>query len=69
MSTQPRAASTLGPTLVAAFRECWASMSALGYTLSEAQWESPSLCPGWRCKDALVHVTAAESGAIEIAVN
>jgi uncharacterized protein (TIGR03083 family) len=62
MSPQPRAASTSGPTLVAAFRECWASMSALGHTLSEEQWESPSLCPGWRCKDALVHVTSAELG-------
>jgi uncharacterized protein (TIGR03083 family) len=37
-------------------------MSALGHTLSEEQWESASLCPSWRCKDALVHVTAAELG-------
>jgi uncharacterized protein (TIGR03083 family) len=62
MSPQPRAASTPGPKLVEAFRECWASMSALGRTLSEEQWQSPSLCPGWRCLDALVHETAAELG-------
>ena len=58
----PVAASTTGPTLVEAFAECWASMKALGRGLDERQWQAPSLCPGWTCKDALIHVTAAEIG-------
>ncbi|MEZ5237075.1 MAG: maleylpyruvate isomerase family mycothiol-dependent enzyme [Acidimicrobiales bacterium] len=53
-------ASTTGPELVAAFTECFAAMSHLGHTLTDEQWETPSLCPGWTCKDALIHVTAAE---------
>ncbi len=62
MSPQPRPASTSGPDLVAAFRESWQSMLALGRTLSEEQWNSASLCPNWSCKDPLVHLTAAEIG-------
>lgn len=53
-------ASTTGPELTAAFRECFGAMLAMGRTLTEQQWEHPSLCPGWSCKDALVHVTSAE---------
>ncbi len=58
----PVAASTSGPDLVAAFRECWASMLELGRTLSESDWASPALCPGWTCRDALLHLTSAEIG-------
>ena len=61
MSPQPHAASTPGPMLVSAYRECWDSISALGRGLSEDQWNQPSLCPQWRCRDALVHLTAAET--------
>lgn len=57
----PVAASTSGADLTAAFRECFASMIELGAGLSEAEWASPSLCPGWAAKDALIHVTAAET--------
>lgn len=55
-----QAASTTGPELTAAFRECFTAMLAMGRTLTEEQWDQPSLCPGWTCKDALVHVTSAE---------
>jgi len=58
----PVAATTPGWVLVDAFQECWASMLSLGGSLSEAQWDSPALCPGWRAKDALVHLTSAEIG-------
>lgn len=58
-------ASTTGPDLVAAFAECFGAMSALGRTLTEDQWDAPSLCPGWTCKDALIHVTAAERAFAE----
>jgi uncharacterized protein (TIGR03083 family) len=60
MSAQPVAGSSTGPKLTAAFTECAEAMSALGRTLGEEEWDHPSLCPGWRCKDALVHVTSAE---------
>lgn len=65
MSPQPVAASTSGPELTAAFREATQAMSELGARLDEADWAHPSLCPGWSCKDALVHVTAAEIGFAE----
>ena len=57
----PVGGSTSVEDLVAAFRECFASMIAFGSSLSEDDWNQPSLCPGWRAKDALVHVTAAET--------
>ncbi|MPY92723.1 MAG: maleylpyruvate isomerase family mycothiol-dependent enzyme [Acidimicrobiia bacterium] len=60
MSAPPVAASSTGPDLTAAFTECREAMSALGSSLDEEQWAHPSLCPGWTCKDALVHVTSAE---------
>lgn len=62
MSALPVAASTSGPDIVAAFRECWSSWLELGRTLDEDAWNAPSLCPGWACKDALIHLTAAETG-------
>ncbi|MFN0089367.1 MAG: maleylpyruvate isomerase family mycothiol-dependent enzyme [Acidimicrobiales bacterium] len=58
----PIAATTPGPQLVAAFAECWASLAELGRGLTEEQWRSPALCPGWTCKDALLHLTTAEIG-------
>ncbi|MFN0029229.1 MAG: maleylpyruvate isomerase family mycothiol-dependent enzyme [Acidimicrobiales bacterium] len=62
MSAQPIAASTTGPDIVTAFGECWTSWRELGRTLDEDAWASPALCPGWTCKDALIHLTAAETG-------
>lgn len=61
-SDLPSSASTPGPELVASFQECWASMLELGRGLDEEQWRTPSLCPGWTTKDALIHVTSAEIG-------
>ena len=51
-----------GPAIVDAFETCWCSLSSLGSELTEEQWNSPSLCPGWSAKDALMHLTAAEHG-------
>lgn len=65
MTAQPVAGATSGPDLVAAFTECWQSLLAVGRTLDEAQWASPSLCPGWACRDALIHLTSAEMGFAE----
>ena len=61
MSPQPRPASTSGADLELAFTECFSSMLTLGRQLSEDEWNHASLCPGWSCKDALVHVTSAET--------
>jgi uncharacterized protein (TIGR03083 family) len=58
----PVAATTSGPDLVEAFSECWTSMIGMAGQLDEAAWVSPSLCPGWSCKDALLHLTTAEIG-------
>ena len=58
----PTKSDTPRDELVAAFGECWTSMLELGGSLDEAQWQAPSLCPDWRTKDALIHVTAAEIG-------
>jgi uncharacterized protein (TIGR03083 family) len=58
----PAAASTPGPDLVAAFVECWTSMLDLGQALGPDEWAQPSLCPGWTCRDALLHLTSAEIG-------
>lgn len=62
MSPQPVAATTSGPDIVAAFRECWSSWLELGRTLDEDAWNAPALCPDWTCKDALIHLTSAETG-------
>src|SRR3954454_6595635 len=64
-SKVPERASTGGKVLVDAFAECWASMIDVGRALSEDDWNHPSLCPDWRCRDALLHVTAAEIGFSE----
>jgi uncharacterized protein (TIGR03083 family) len=62
MSPQAVVGSTPGPDLVAAFAECWDSLISVGCALDEAQWAEPSLCPGWTCRDALIHLTSAEMG-------
>ena len=64
-SKVPERASTPGSVLVDAFAECWASMTEVGRAMSEDDWNHPSLCPDWRCRDALFHVTAAEIGFAE----
>ena len=58
----PVPASTSGPDLVGAFGQCWASLLELGRTLSPDDWATPALCPGWTCRDALLHLTSAEIG-------
>lgn len=61
----PVAATTSGPDLVEAFAECWSSMIGMAGQLTETDWVSPSLCPGWTCKDVLLHLTTAEVGFAE----
>jgi len=64
-SKVPERASTPRTVLVDAFAECWASMIDVGRSMSEDDWNHASLCPDWRCRDALLHVTSAEIGFAE----
>jgi len=47
-------------TLVAALHEQFDALVELGRQLDEAQWETPSECPGWRVKDLYSHVIGTE---------
>ncbi len=60
MPALPVAGSTPRDALVGAYRECWSSLLAVGGGLTEHQWAAPSLCPGWSCRDVLIHLTSAE---------
>ncbi len=45
---------------IEALREVWASISALGAGLSEAEWTTPSPLAGWTVQDNLAHMTGTE---------
>ena len=47
-------------TLVAALHEEFDALIELGRQLDEAQWETPTECPGWRVKDLYSHVVGTE---------
>jgi len=46
--------------LVDALDEVWGSTAAVGAELSEAEWNSPTDCPGWTAQDVLAHVIGIE---------
>ncbi len=39
---------------------CFDSFSALCGELSEAEWTTPSLCPGWQVRDVVAHLAGIE---------
>ena len=39
-----------------------ASLAALLDDLSEQEWETPSLCAGWRVRDVAAHLTLSQTG-------
>ncbi len=39
---------------------CFRTFTALGAELSEAEWNSASLCPGWSVKDVAAHLSGIE---------
>ena len=41
-----------------------ASLAALLDDLSEQEWETPSLCAGWRVRDVAAHLTLAQMGVL-----
>jgi uncharacterized protein (TIGR03083 family) len=46
--------------LVAMLGMVWGSISDLGGPLTEAEWKTPTECPGWSVQDNLTHITAFE---------
>lgn len=45
------------------------SLAALLDDLSPAEWDTPSLCDGWRVREVAAHLTLAHMGAGSAAVN
>jgi uncharacterized protein (TIGR03083 family) len=45
-----------------------ASLADLLDSLSEREWETPSLCAGWRVRDVAAHLTLAHMGAFPATV-
>ena len=43
------------------FELCWASLDSLFDGLTDEQWATPSLCPGWTVRDVLIHLAAIEN--------
>jgi uncharacterized protein (TIGR03083 family) len=41
--------------------DVWGDLVALGRTLSPADWERPTECPGWSVQDQLAHIVGTES--------
>jgi uncharacterized protein (TIGR03083 family) len=48
------------PTYIRAWREAADDVQGVGATLSDADWERPSDCPGWRARDVLAHLVDIE---------
>lgn len=44
-------------------------MASLFEGLAEADWETPSLCPGWRVREVAAHLTLAHMGPVAAAGN
>ena len=44
------------------------SLAALFDNLSEQEWETPSLCAGWRVRDVAAHLTLSQMGLIPAVV-
>ncbi|MCH7735810.1 MAG: maleylpyruvate isomerase family mycothiol-dependent enzyme [Chloroflexi bacterium] len=42
----------------------WSSIDSLCSPLTEAQWKTPTDCPGWSVQDQVSHLVGAESGIL-----
>ena len=45
---------------IALLRTCWASISELGDSITPAEWDLATDCPGWSLRDNFSHVIAIE---------
>lgn len=50
--------------LVEQLASTWASIAALGATLTEEEWKRPTGCPGWSVQDQVAHLIDYESVAL-----
>ncbi|HEY5663932.1 MAG TPA: maleylpyruvate isomerase family mycothiol-dependent enzyme [Ilumatobacter sp.] len=48
------------PTTITNLGRCWDSLEALLAGLTDEQWATPSLCPGWTVRDVVVHLGSIE---------
>lgn len=48
------------PSLVAALEDVWDHLVALGESLSEQQWKTPTELPGWTVQDNYSHIIGTE---------
>ena len=39
---------------------CWASISELGASITPAEWDIPTDCPGWSVRDNVSHLIGIE---------
>lgn len=46
--------------LVERLADVWASMFVLGAELSDAEWDAPSMLPGWSVRDVYAHIVHTE---------
>jgi len=42
----------------------WSSIDSLCSRITEAQWKTPTDCPGWSVQDQVSHLVGAESGIL-----
>lgn len=50
---------------VAALETCYSSMLELGQSLSEAEWQTPSLCPDWDVAGVYLHLASLEAAMVD----
>ncbi|MGB0112663.1 MAG: maleylpyruvate isomerase family mycothiol-dependent enzyme [Ilumatobacteraceae bacterium] len=48
------------PGSIDALETCWTSIDVLLDGLTDEQWSTPSLCPGWTVRDVVTHLGAIE---------
>src|SRR4051812_20395269 len=56
----PGGETTDKATIVGGLEETWRSIAELGEGLTEAEWDTPTDCPGWTVRDNLSHVIGTE---------
>jgi uncharacterized protein (TIGR03083 family) len=54
------AAVSTGPASVEALADVWSAILALGRTLDDAAWATPTPLPGWTVKDVVSHISGTE---------
>jgi uncharacterized protein (TIGR03083 family) len=52
---------TADRSFIAALADTWAATATLGASLTEADWDRDTDCPGWSVRDQLAHITGTES--------